>query len=163
MKDENDLQAVWAIQDQYKLTPLSQWGKPDAKLPEGPEIWKPLDPKTDPLAEWKTINRAMVEVPPPAREADLLQWYARIGIGPKLDVEALYPSTKRGLARAAIDGRKLKGGKVSGTFYKLYPESCQPLPEPEGRENADRIRRGRARVRFDDRRKLDPLCQRENA
>lgn len=104
---ENDLNAVHAIQDQYQLTPLSQWRKADPKLPEGPEIWKPLDPKSDPLAEWKTINRAMVEVPPRARDAALLGWYTRIGIGPKLDVEAQDPSTKRGLARAAVDGHKL--------------------------------------------------------
>jgi hypothetical protein len=107
VKGENDLPALWTIKNQYKITPLSQWGKPDAKIPEGPEIRKPLDPKNDPLADWKTINRAMVEVPPPARDAALLQWYARIGIGPKLDVEAQEPSTQRGLARAAVDGHKL--------------------------------------------------------
>jgi hypothetical protein len=107
VKGENDLSAVWAIQDQYKLTPLSQWEKPDAKSSAGREISKPLDAKNDPLADWKTINRAMVDVPAPASDGSLLQWYARIGIGPKLDVEAQDPSTKRGLARAAVDGRKL--------------------------------------------------------
>jgi hypothetical protein len=32
VEGEKDLKAVWAIQDQYKLTPLSQWGKPEATL-----------------------------------------------------------------------------------------------------------------------------------
>ena len=38
--------------------------------PQVPKSGKPLDPKTDPLAEWKTINRAMIEVPPAPRDAD---------------------------------------------------------------------------------------------
>src|SRR5271157_4487142 len=91
----SDLDAAHAIQDKYKLTPLSQWGKADDGPAKGSEIWKPLDPKTDPLAEWKTINRAMIEVPPSASDADLLQSYARIGVGPGLDVEAQDASTKR--------------------------------------------------------------------
>ena len=36
-----------------------------------------------------------------------MQQFARIGIGPGLDVEAQDASTKRGLARAAIDGKKI--------------------------------------------------------
>jgi hypothetical protein len=136
VKDANDLQAVWAIQDQYKLTPLSQWKRPDVKLPEGPEIWKPLDPKDDPLAEWKTINRAMVEVPPPARDASLLQWYARIGIGPKLDVEALDPSTKRGLARAAVDGHKLIAEAFAGGYLGKQVNGWHYPPPSIGRPTA---------------------------
>jgi hypothetical protein len=61
----SDLDAAHAIQDKYKLTPLAQWGKADAGTAKSPDIWKPLDPKTVPLAEWKTIIRAMVEVPAP--------------------------------------------------------------------------------------------------
>jgi len=103
----SDLDAAHAIQDKYKLTPLSQWGKADDGPAKGSEIWKPLDPKTDPLAEWKTINRAMIEVPPSASDADMLQSFARIGVGPRLDVDAQDASTKQGLARAAVDGKKI--------------------------------------------------------
>jgi len=39
------------------------------------------------------------------RDADLLQSFARLGVGPGLDIDALDASTKRGLARAAVDGR----------------------------------------------------------
>ena len=50
----------------------------------------------------------MIEVPPPARDADMLQQFARIGVGPGLEVEAQDASTeKRGLARAALDGKKI--------------------------------------------------------
>ena len=39
-------------------------------------------------------DRAMIEVPPPAHDADMLQQFARIGIGPGLDVEAPRGGTK---------------------------------------------------------------------
>jgi hypothetical protein len=107
VKDASDLDAAHAIQDKYKLTPLSQWGKSDASAPKNGEIWQPLDRDADPLDEWRTINRAMLEVPADPRDADMLQSFARIGVGPGLDIDALDPSTKRGLARAAVDGRKI--------------------------------------------------------
>lgn len=49
----------------------------------------------------------MLEVPPAERDADMLQSYARIGIGPGLDVDGQDANTKRGLARGAVDGRKI--------------------------------------------------------
>ena len=73
MKDASDLDAAHKIQDQYKLTPLSQWGKAEIIPPKDALIWEAFNPKTDQLAAWKTINRAMIEVRPPAREADMLQ------------------------------------------------------------------------------------------
>ena len=138
LKGEDDLKTVFSIQDQYKLTPLSQWGKPDAKPPNIPEIWKPLDPKTDPLAEWKTINRAMIEVPPAARDADLLQSYARIGIGPGIDVEAQDGSTKRGLARAAVDGRKIIAGAFAGGYLQKQVNGWNYPPPATGRPTPSR-------------------------
>ena len=82
-------------------------GQGGSDPPKGADIWQAFDPKADPLAEWRTINRAMIEIPPPARDADMLQSFARIGIGPGLDVDAQDASTKRGLARAAVDGKKI--------------------------------------------------------
>lgn len=138
LKDQNDLNAVFAIQDQYKLTPLSQWGKPDAKPPVVPEIWEPLDPKSDPLAEWKTINRAMADVPPPARDADLLQAFARIGVGPNLDVEAEDPSTKRGLARAAVDGKKIIADAFAAGYAQKQVNGWSYPPPATGRPTPTR-------------------------
>jgi hypothetical protein len=116
VKDASDLDAAHAIQDQYKLTPLSQWGKPDAPAPRTAEIWQPLDRDADALNEWRTINRSMREVSPDPRDADILQSFARIGVGAGLDVDALDPGTKRGLARAAVDGRKI----ISDAFAAGY-------------------------------------------
>ena len=107
LKDASELKIACAIQDQYMLTPLSQLEKSSASPSKGAEIWEPLDRKADPLNEWRTINRAMLEVPPAERDADMLQSYARTGIGPGLDVDGQDANTKRGLARAAVDGRKI--------------------------------------------------------
>ena len=107
VRGPDDLPAVHAIMAQYKLTLLSLWGKPDAKAPESYAVLKPFDRKTDPLGEWKTMNAAMAENPPPSRHEVLLKQFAQIGVGPGLDIAGLDPATKRGLQRAAVDGRKL--------------------------------------------------------
>ena len=104
---ESDLPAVRALQDQYTLVPLSLWGRKDAVLPASRDVWKPYDPKADPLAEWKTMNRAMTDDPPEARLSKLVELFGKVGVGPGKDVDSLDDATKRGLARAAVDGRKL--------------------------------------------------------
>ena len=114
-----DVSAVNALQDQYTLTPLSLWGKKNAKLPERRDVWEPFDPKTDPLAEWKTMNRAMTEDPPEARLLQLVSLFGKIGVGPGQDVGTMDQATKRGLTRAALDGRKLlKDAIDSGVLGK---------------------------------------------
>ena len=105
--DQADVPAVNALQDQYSLIPLSLWGKKDAVLPESRDVWKPFDTKTDPLAEWKTMNRAMTENPPEQRLAKLVELFGKIGVGPGQDIDKLDESSKRGLARAAVDGKAL--------------------------------------------------------
>lgn len=104
---EADVRAVNALQNQYTLIPLSFYGRKDAKLPASRDVWKPFDAKTDPLADWKTMNRAMTEDPPEARLAKLTELFGKVGIGPGQNVEKQDELTKRGLARAAVDGRKL--------------------------------------------------------
>lgn len=103
----SDVPTVRALQDQYTLIPLSLWGKKDAVLPESRDVWKPFDPKTDPLAEWKTMNRAMTENPPQERLSKLVELFGKVGVGPSQDIDKLDEASKRGLARAAVDGRKM--------------------------------------------------------
>jgi hypothetical protein len=107
LRGPDDLPAIRAVMAQYKLTPLSLWGKPGAQLPESYDVLKPSDRKTDALADWKTMNAAMTQNPPPSRHELLLKQFAQIGIGPGLNVDKLDEATKRGLTRAAIDGRNL--------------------------------------------------------
>ncbi|MBW2368249.1 MAG: DUF1254 domain-containing protein [Deltaproteobacteria bacterium] len=102
-----DLPYVQALQKQYRLTPLSYWDKPEATLPVSRETWRPYRAKEDPLAHWKTINRAMTENIPPEYERALLNLLATVNIGPGQDVDALDEDSKQGLARAAREGMKM--------------------------------------------------------
>jgi len=122
-----DVAAVNTLQDQYKLTPLSLFGKPNAKLPPADHnVSKPFDRKIDPLADWKTINREMTANPPMKKYAALVEQFKTIGVGPGQDVSKMDAATQKGLARAAKDGLALLhrvgqqggGGKeVNGFFY----------------------------------------------
>jgi hypothetical protein len=53
------------------------------------------------------MNRAMTENPPEARLAQLVELFSNVGVGPGQDIDKLDEATRRGLARAAVDGRKL--------------------------------------------------------
>jgi hypothetical protein len=80
----------------------------------------------------------MLDVPPASRDADLLKSFARIGVGPGLDVDAQNPSTKRGLIRAAVDGRKIVAGAFTGGYLQKqingwnYPPPATGRPTPSG-------------------------------
>ena len=105
VKGPEDVAAVNQIQDQYKLTPLSLWGKPNVELPpEDHSAWKPFDRETDPLADWKTINKAMIANPPMKQFSDLVEQFRTVGVGPGIDVDALDEETKEILIQAAKDG-----------------------------------------------------------
>ncbi|UUO07692.1 DUF1254 domain-containing protein [Blastopirellula sp. J2-11] len=102
-----DVMYVRELQAQYKLTPLSYWGKNNVSLPETRDVWQPLDPANDPLAVWKTINRALSENPPPKTQQGLIDLFATLKIGPGQNVAKLDPAYQAGLARAAVDGQKI--------------------------------------------------------
>jgi hypothetical protein len=85
---------------EFQLAELSLWDKKDAVMPENRDVFKPYDRKSDPLADWKTINRAMAEIPPRASEMAYVEQFRQIGIGPGLDVEAMDEATQRGLIRS---------------------------------------------------------------
>lgn len=128
-----DVPAVNRLQDQYSLVPLGLWGRPGADLPERRDVWRPFDAKADPLDEWKTMNRAMTEDPPEARLAKLVEWFGKVSVGPGHDVDALDDASKRGLARAAVDGRKLLDGAIhSGEIGKRVNQWSIP-PRTFGR------------------------------
>ncbi len=123
--DSNDLTNVHAIQDQYKLTPLSYWGTTNT-APDDRNVWAPYS-TNDPLACWKTMNRAMTENPPTvSNQQSFVNEIAQIGLGPNQDVDATDAATKRGLIRAAQDGMAVMmefnqtggyGKEINGWFY----------------------------------------------
>jgi len=86
VNDEADLLNVRAIQDQYRLTPLSVWeGTGEAKVQT--DLGNPpLAP--DPENPWnffQIVNIGMTENPPPSDEVSLVAEFAKIGVGPGQD------------------------------------------------------------------------------
>jgi hypothetical protein len=135
------------LQDQYRVMPLSLWGKTDFLLPENRAVWAPFDSNADPLADWKTINRAMAENPPAAKDKQLLEMFATVGIGPGLTdaLDKLDAASKRGLARAAAGGWSMIEGMLSaGVSNRIVDGWLYPSPN-QGRQGViDNDFRGRA-------------------
>lgn len=104
---QGDVKGANVAQDTYKLTPLSQWGEENADVAKSRDVPAPFSTDSDPLAVWKTINRAMVRNPPLDQHQVLMGMFEGIGVGPGLDVDAMDEATKMGLARAATDGLEM--------------------------------------------------------
>lgn len=104
---EADAAVVHKLQDQISLMPLSQYLDPSKPgfTPYQPQ--PPIARTADPLADWKNINRALLENPQPAREAQIARMFTQIGIGSGLDIEKTSPAVKRGLIRARDTGAML--------------------------------------------------------
>jgi len=102
-----DLKLANAMQDNYKIYPLSEWGKKD------PQEATPIDhaprafPATDPLGRIKTLDATLRENPPPARDAALVKQFGLVGIGPMANSKLtdMDAATLRGLARAGKDAQ----------------------------------------------------------
>ena len=136
-----DLANVHVLQAQYRLTPLSLWGKPGAQVHERRDVYTPAEAAQDPLGPWKTLNAMLAENPPPPHHALVLNQFARIGIGPGLDVEAQPDVVKQGLARAAVTGMGLLMQQfLSGEWATLVNGWRYP-PAEEGRFGDDFLQR----------------------
>ena len=135
-----DLADVHALQAKYRLTPLSLRGT-RRHAPQRRDVYVPAEPPADPLGPWKTLNAMLAENPPPGHHALLLSQFARIGIGPGLDVEAQPDDVKLALTRAAAMGMGLlKQQFFSGDWATLVNGWRYPPPE-EGRFGDDFLRR----------------------
>lgn len=121
-----DLPAARALQQQSWVKPLSTW-QSGADTPEVRDVLTPFA-AIETLADFRTMNAAMRENPPPPSDEALMRQFAQVGLGPMAETEldALDEATKRGLERALVDGPKLlekvaqTGGntkQVDGWFY----------------------------------------------
>ena len=116
-----DYDAVHKIQDGYKITPLSQWGK----APEQPVM------KIDPSIDMKTPPKKTVDTmaagpyfayaaellklhPPHLTDEPIVARMKRIGIEPgkSFDIDKLDPAIKAGLESAPEDAQKLMAWKL---------------------------------------------------
>jgi hypothetical protein len=141
-----DVAAANKLQDQYRVVPLSFWGKSGVTLPENRDVWAPFDRKADSLADWKTINRAMAENPPAVKDKQLLEMFATVGIGPGLteNLDKLDPASKRGLARAAADGWAMVEGMLAAGVSNTKINGWLFPPPTLGRQGLVDDFRGRA-------------------
>jgi hypothetical protein len=125
-----DLQKARALQQQYRITPLSVWN--GAPRPPGPpphaEVPAGLQPSQT-LGSWITMNRAMAENPPGVApgidQAELLRLFATIGIGPGQSIADRPPATVKGLQLAAAHGlhmlKNMTKGRGKNINHWNYP------------------------------------------
>src|SRR5499426_693935 len=87
-KGKQDYTAVHAIQDQYRLTPLSAWGR-NYTQPDNVLVEKGADTKTPPVQQvsaldavtfFTRMNALMKENPPAAADAGVMKRFAAIGV-----------------------------------------------------------------------------------
>nr|BFD81786.1 hypothetical protein StreXyl84_11870 [Streptomyces sp. Xyl84] len=137
----DDVPRVRALQEQYRLLPLSLYGKPDAEVPENRDVLTPTPAAEDPLGPWKTLNAMLAENPPPSHHDVLLQQFAQIGVGPGLDVEAQPDVIRQSLIRAAAVGTSmLRQQTLSGDWAHLVNGWRYPPPQM-GRFGDDFLKR----------------------
>lgn len=122
---QEDLPIVHAIQDQYRLTPLSNWRRPDQpKAP--PPLSLPAYDTSEPLKFFEFLNVALRENPPPSREAALMSLFGQIGIGSEKSFKAseLDPPAARGLRRAIEQGQRI----VASSAWRGKPANGWTAP-----------------------------------
>lgn len=107
-----DIPAVHALQDAFRLTKLDAWQRGESF--EGEVIDTGFDPRQSfELDRYlRVVNDELARNPPPAAEAALLAEFGKVGFGAGLPAEPgqLADPVRRGLARAFRQGRALLEG-----------------------------------------------------
>ena len=118
-----DYAAVHKVQDGYKLTPLSQWGKVGAKMASTFKVDPTVDMKTPPMEQVNGMTPAqyfafgaelLKKHPPHITDWSTVARLKRIGIeaGKSFDLSKQSPEVRRGMANAATDGLKTMQRKL---------------------------------------------------
>lgn len=117
----SDYDAIHKVQDGYKITPLSEWGK--VPKPVNVTIDPTIDMKTPPLVQVNSMPAAtyfayaaeiMKLNPPHLTDGPILAQMKRIGIEPgrSFDFEKLDTPTQLALKKAAADGLEMMNAKA---------------------------------------------------
>ncbi len=112
---KEDYPAVHAIQDQYKLTPLSVWGTTYTP-PDNMPVSSSVDMKTPPVEQvfkmdtatfFSSLNALMIKNPPATPDVEAVWRFAAIGVGPgkDFDLKAMDPAVLNGLENCVRDGQ----------------------------------------------------------
>jgi hypothetical protein len=109
-----DLPAAVALQKQFKLVPLSQWGAAEVTRPKPNAFDFPRFTRADltnAKAYFTTLNMALRLSPRLGHPMDeaMAGWLREIGMDPAtgFDLDKLSPQTQRGLERAAADAHRI--------------------------------------------------------
>jgi len=105
----DDLAIARKIQSEFVVAPLSQWKSGEITPSTRHDVLDPFPAENDPLADFRTMNAAMRENPPPGRDAAFMREFARVGLGPlaTVSLDDLDENTRKGLVRALKDGNAL--------------------------------------------------------
>ena len=113
----DDYAAVHALQDQYKLVPLSQWDKeytpPDnVSLKAGVNTKTPVPKQVlamSPEEFFNRLNRLLVTNPPEPDDPETMARIARLGIGPRetFRIDAWAPEVRAAIAEGVANGIKI--------------------------------------------------------
>ena len=118
----SDYDAVHKIQAGYKITPLSQWGKPAkpilGKVDPGVGMKSTPKDKVDAMSSddfFRYAAEALKTQPPHMTDQPIVALMKRIGIEPgkSFDAAKLDPAVRQGLASAQTDAQKLMQAKFS--------------------------------------------------
>ncbi len=127
--NKDDYAAVHALQDQYKLVPLSEWGKPytpPANVPLKPGVDSKTPVPTQVLAMspetfFNRLNALLVANPPEPADPATMARIARLGIAPgaSFSMAAFGPEVRKAIEEGVAAGQKLmretqRGKNVNG-------------------------------------------------
>ncbi len=116
-----DYDAVHKIQDGYKITPLSQWGKepvaPEFKVDPSVDMKTPpkIQVDTMPAAKYFAYAAELLKLQPPhVTDQPILAQLERAGfeVGKSFDLDKADPAVKQAFARAPEDAQKLMAWKM---------------------------------------------------
>lgn len=124
----DDYAAVHALQDQYRLVPLSQWGKsytaPDDVALKPGVVDAPVPAQVlamSPQVFFDRLNQLMVANPPYPADAPLLERVAPLGVGAgkTFSMQEFSPDVRKAIEEGVADGVKLmnetpRGKNVNG-------------------------------------------------
>jgi hypothetical protein len=135
--------AVNALQAEYKLTPLSAWGRPYTPPADVP-VDRTVDANAIPLeqvmrmdagAYFKRLALLMKDNPPAAADAPMLRLLERLGVvpGQDFDIRKMNPAVARGLNRALAGAP----AKIQAATGEVLPENGWLSPRNLGNYGTD--------------------------
>jgi DNA sulfur modification protein DndE len=129
--EPEDVEYVNSLQDQYSLTPLSQWGQTGVSPQEtGREF--PVWNEADPLNFFVILNEILRLNPPRPADEGLVATFKEIGLHPtqQFDSATVPDAVRRGLERAIPDAQSIMAAKgqtmaeiVNGWLFQPGPKT----------------------------------------